>query len=292
MSRKIAIAIIHGVGNQGEDFANGIIKKLTGAFAGHLPAENSSVEDKLVFTPVYWAGIVARKQRILWNTVEDDGNLDFQLVRKFFLNFGGDAIAYQPGATRRQVYDRIHQTLTEALSHLAAQAGPNAPLCFIGHSIGTVITHNYFFDMNQAVTAGNVKPGIETPLEKGDTLAMFYTMGSPLAVWSLRYDDYQPMPFPGRQLSTFYPTLKPKWINYYDKDDILAYPLRSLSKKHKELAQQGILQDIQVNVGNVLTNWNPLTHTAYWSDSDIIEPVAKDLFEAWQAINTLDGQNL
>ena len=285
MSQKIAIAIIHGAGSQGPDFAQGIIAKLTAAFARHLPEADKSVPDKLAFVPIYWAGILARKQRILWNIVEDDAQLDFKIIRKFFMDFGGDAIAYQPGATRRQVYNQIHQTVTTALSQLAVQAGPKAPLCIIGHSIGTIIIHNYFFDMAQAITTDTLHPTANTPLEKGETLAMFFMMGSPLAIWSLRYNDYQPIPFPGRQVPDFYPNLNPKWINYYDKDDILAYPIRSLSKGHQDLAAKGILQDIQVDAGNILTSWNPMSHTGYWQDNNVIEPIAQHLFEVWRAIN-------
>lgn len=287
MSQKIAVAIIHGVGSQGPDFADKAIEKLSRAFAKHLPDNNKSVEDKLVLMPIYWADILSQRQRILWQTVEDDAHnkLNFELTRKFFLAFGGDAIAYQPGATRREVYDQIHQTVTNVFSQLASAAGPQAPLCIIAHSIGTVIIHNFLFDLTSDIEANTLDRTIDTPLEKGETLTLFYTLGSPLAVWSLRYQDYRPITFPGSQIPTLYPKAHPKWINYYDKDDILAYPVCSLSTGHKALARQGILRDVEINAGSFLTSWNPLAHTAYWTDNDVVKPVAKDLFETWQAVN-------
>ncbi len=286
MNQKIAVAIIHGVGDQKPDFAETAISKLSQTFAHYLPEGNKSVADKLVFAPIFWAGIVAKKQRILWNTVEDDdGNLNLKLIRKFFLHFGGDAIAYQPSSSRHQTYDQIHQTVTEALSQLANLAGDKAPLCIVGHSIGTIIIHNYFFDMARVVVTDTIQPQVNTALERGETFALFYTLGSPLAVWSLRYDNYRTFSFPGQQISTLYPQIKPKWTNCYDKDDVLAYPIRSLSKDHQELAQQGILEDVQVNSGNILKSWNPLSHTAYLVDDSVIKPIAQDLFDTWQAIN-------
>jgi len=29
-----------------------------------------------------------------------------------------------------------------------------------------------------------------TPLERGETLTLLYTLGSPIAIWSLRYPDF------------------------------------------------------------------------------------------------------
>jgi hypothetical protein len=286
MTKKIAIAIIHGAGSQGPDFANGMIEELTKKFESQLPKEDDSAQGKLVFRPVHWANVLGRKQRLLWKTSEDDGDLGYATIRRFLLHFGADAIAYQPSPTRRHVYDRIHQTMTTALSELAQEAGPQAPLCVIGHSIGTVITHNYFFDLGQAAAAGTENTTTFTPLQAGKTLALLYMLGSPLALWSLRYDDYMPIIFPGQAVNSLYPQIRPKWVNYYDKYDVLAYPIRSLSKGHKELANQGLLEDIQVDAGNLLSSWNPMSHTEYWTDEDIINPIADALCEMWLAINS------
>ena len=125
-----------------------------------------------------------------------------------------------------------------------------------------------------------------TLLEAGKTLTLLYMLGSPLALWSLRYNNYKAITFPGPEVSTLYPQLKSKWTSYYDKDDIMAYPIRSLSQGHKELAEQGLLEDIPVNAGGLLTSWNPLSHLQYWTNDLIIETIADDLFRAWQAINS------
>ena len=38
-----------------------------------------------------------------------------------------------------------------------------------------------------------------------------------------------------------------------------------------------LVRDIEVNVGNILTSWNPLSHTGYWTDDDVQEPLAEHL---------------
>lgn len=286
MSQKIAIAVIHGAGSQGPDFADPIINKVTRKFQEFLPPENKSIENKLNFKSIFWANILAKKQRILWNSVmDDDEKLGFEEIRKFIMNFGADAVAYQPGAHRREMYNRVHQTMAHTLHDLAEACGDQAPLCIIGHSIGTVVTHNYLFDLRDEKIADTKFWHSITPLEAGKTLTSLYMLGSPLALWSLRYQNYQAIDFPGSDVASLYPQLKPKWANYYDNDDILAYPIRSLSSSHQDLAEQGLLVDIPVNVGGIFSSWNPLSHLQYWTNDKITETIAEDLFEMWQAVN-------
>lgn len=286
MTNKVAVAVIHGAGSQGPDFADEMIDLLTERLQSYLPENNQTLHDKIVFKTVYWADILARKQRRLWGSVtDDDQNLSYQDIRKFIINFGADAVAYQPGATRREIYNRVHNTVANCLKTLAAEAGPQAPLCIIGHSIGTVITHNYLFDLGEEIIANQKISQSITPLEAGKTLTLLYFMGSPLALWSLRYENYRAITFPGQQVSNLFPQLQPKWVSYYDKDDILAYPIRSLSASHNELAEQGLLIDVPVNAGGFWTGWNPLSHLEYWTEETIINQVAAGLFEVWQKIN-------
>ncbi len=62
------------------------------------------------------------------------------------------------------------------------------------------------------------------------------------------------------------------WGNYYDEDDALGWPLQALSDGYNAL-----VRDIEVNVGSIFTSWNPLSHTGYWTDSDVQRPLAEHL---------------
>ena len=285
MSQKIAVALIHGVGNQGPEFADIMTSELYEAFSDLLPNDDKSVHDKMTIRPVYWADILARKQRVLWNILRHEDGLGLNTLRNFMMNFVGDATAYQPGRSRREIYERIHTRLATVLHELAEEAGPEAPLCVVAHSLGTVIAHNFFFDLGEILCETPEQLSSLSSCETGQTLALFYTMGSPLALWSMRYDNYIPIPFPGSALAELYSTLKPQWINYYDKDDVLAFPIRAISRGHFQLAKEGLLKDRQVNVGNLFRSWNPLSHMGYWKDKDVVKPIAQSLFDAWQAAN-------
>jgi hypothetical protein len=64
-----------------------------------------------------------------------------------------------------------------------------------------------------------------------------------------------------------------RWWNYYDKDDVLGYPLKPISPSYDAVVDE----DIEINVGGFATSFTPKSHTEYWTDNDFTEPVAKFL---------------
>lgn len=179
--------------------------------------------------------------------------------------------------------------MAESLKRLAEKAGETSPLCIIAHSLGTVIVCNYLHDLQKtkkSFMAADVRSLTrDTLLERGETFASFYTFGSPVALWSLRYDDFgAPIAVPAPTLKTHHPSLHTKkceWINFHDPDDILAYPLRKLNEAYRKV----VIEDRAVNVGGWLSSWNPLSHTAYWTDRDVTRPIADGLARLWKAVN-------
>ena len=61
-----------------------------------------------------------------------------------------------------------------------------------------------------------------------------------------------------------------RWYNFYDKDDIIAYPLKGLSEEFNS----NVHGDFEINVDSAATSWNPACHTGYWEDKDFYRPVA------------------
>ena len=80
-------------------------------------------------------------------------------------------------------------------------------------------------------------------------------------------------PIPFNQLVLEFQTLKnkAKWLNYYDPDDILGYPLKSINEPYDNT----VSEDIPINVGGLFSSWNPLSHIEYWTDDDFTKPVSK-----------------
>ncbi len=286
----VAVAVVHGIGMQGPDFAVRFQKKLTRQFAQELGPEVQDPAAEILIKPVYWAPVLQNSEDELWKRLKQGGNLDFMELRKFLVAVAADAFAYQPIPKDRTVYDSIHAVFAGTLRSLAAEAGGKAPLCVIAHSLGSVIASNYFYDLQRALPPNGsilisepVRNQMgDTPLERGETFSHFYTLGSPIALWSLRYPDFGvPIAVPSPKLSEHHPRLEGEWVNFYDEDDVCGFPLKTLNPQYR----QGVKADVTVNVGGLLTTWSPASHFGYWQDDDVVRPIARALARAWRLVN-------
>ncbi|QUW23546.1 chemotaxis protein [Sporosarcina sp. Marseille-Q4063] len=280
MYKKLAVAIIHGIGEQTEGYAEKTIALINKKFSEKL---NRLVEDPssyLIIQPIVWSQVFAERERDLFKKTVLENHLRYQDLRKFVIQYVGDVVAYQPVETAGHNYEKVHEMIGESLNLLANEAGDDAPLCVISHSLGSVIASNYVYDLQ--MKKGDARS--LSPLEKGDTLTLFYTLGTTLPLWSLRYYNFnRPINIPSKELRNFYPGLKGEWINFYDKDDILGYPLKGVSENYN----LAVDEDRKVNVGGLFTSWNPLCHKKYFKDKDVIDPIVDGLVRTWRQINNM-----
>ena len=159
---------------------------------------------------------------------------------------------------------------------------PNAPLCIISHSLGTAITSNYIWDLQhpERIPQSVKAKSNDTALERGETLAALYTMGSPIAVWGLRFADFgTPIEFPPKALTGPHPHADTEWVNIYDRDDVIAYPLRGLNDGYRE----AVSEDFPVTVGPWWSGWTPASHTGYWRDNGTINRITAGLVNLWKS---------
>jgi hypothetical protein len=86
---------------------------------------------------------------------------------------------------------------------------------------------------------------------------------------------------PPPQLAQHHPALVPLagGDNYYDPDDVIGYALRPLNAAYA----QAVARDAAINVGSLLTSWNPLSHMGHWTDDDVTTPIAAKLAALWRA---------
>lgn len=218
------------------------------------------------------------------------GRLNYPGLRWVMMHFIGDAIAYQPTPGGREVYDSVHVKVAEALARLRRRAGDDAPLCVVAHSLGTVIASNFFYDLEKERKTGRqllperVRSAMgDSPLERGETLTHFYTLGSPLALWTLRYPNQSfdaPVSVPAPELSRHHPGMEGEWVNFFDDDDVIAWPLRPLSETYRRM-----VRDERVELKGPLFSWTPMAHPFYWADDAVMKPIAQALARTWKQLN-------
>ncbi len=289
MSHPIAIAFLHGIGRTEPGYSAWMQRALARRFARLLGPGSPDPREALVFEELNWSAALQFREDRLWRRLLPDGPMRYKSLRRFLVDFAADAIAYQPAPSDRTAYDAIHRDVARSFARLAERAGARAPLCVIAHSLGTVIASNYLYDLmkrENSFMCPTVRAIINgTALERAETFALFYTLGSPIALWSLRFPRFgEPVRFPIAALTRHHPSLEPAWINVYDPDDVVGYPLRALNSSYRA----AVTEDRAVDVGSIFTRWNPLSHTGYWKSRGVADAIAESLAEVWLRSSALE----
>ncbi|MDM5200414.1 chemotaxis protein [Fictibacillus enclensis] len=289
MSIKLGILILHGIGNQDETYADDFMKALRSHFAKNIASLHPAPGSQVEMVPIYWGSVFNEREDELWAKVNKQKTLNYSFLRQFVIRFFGDAIAYQPSPVSfphlNPNYERVHEAVASGMHKLREKTGDLSPLTVVSHSLGTVIASNYFYDLQylqEKIPDAIKQLKSDNPLENGETLANFYTLGTPMPLWSLRYNDFdKPIDVPSPQLKKHFPYLSGEWINYYDQDDVIAFPLKSLN----EVYNRSVKKDIEVSSGNIFTSWSPFSHIFYFKTDKIIKEIALSLSEQWKKVN-------
>ncbi len=286
---RLPVMFVHGIGDSKKDWAEATGRALrsklaeqTGALLG---ARHACTADELTeIEGAYWKDVFEARETELKQIL--DGALetisvkgDFWLARaltemrnKFFrfqnkitTAFIGDIIGYLNEEVRGEVYAR----LDEAIGRLAARCGSGpmkTPLTVVAHSLGTVIVSDYIYDRIKKRKLGG-QSGFH------DTLRFqnFFTLGSPLALFSLRFGGPQAFRNPIRVEDK-----TGRWINIFDSNDPVAMPLRPLNEAY----HQAVFRDIKVNTGMY-----GFSHGAYFDKPPALDLVSRKIALDWVAAN-------
>jgi hypothetical protein len=296
MSAKMAVAIAHGI-CVGNEFDNEDSQKYTGGMAEALKlklaelaevsgSENEKLtwaDSKIAIAAVNWTPVLREERKNLYQKLGVNELDSFFGMREFIFQAIADSLTYQ--VTQAKIddlwsYNGIHRCFADSLNELAQeeQAGGDAPLCIISHSLGTVITSNYIYDLQTQKAQIDIG---DTPLERGETLTCVYTLASQIPFWSLRHPNFDhPIKVPSTKLHQHYPDLKGEWINFFNRSDIMGYPLKSLNEAYSE----AVTEDKEVDAGGIVKSWNPLSHCSYWTDKNVVNTIAATLHRILQQL--------
>ena len=250
-TKKLAVLVVHGIGSQGPDFADGMTREV------RRRLERAKMDpDLVVWKTVHWAPIVEEVEKAYWKRAKRDARLRFENLRSFVVSVLSDAIAYQE-TNDRGFYTEIQARIAADVATLHAEAGA-VPLVVMAHSLGGILMQDYIWDVRKRGS----KRG-KRGFERFSTMKRFITFGSNIPLFAIMHRDPWPPSLPSSC----------RWLNYYDPDDILGWPLRSINDRYR----RAVHKDIPVSVGGPLTSWNPASHLRYWTDNDFTRPVAEEL---------------
>lgn len=239
--RKLGVLVIHGIGKQPSTFADPMILKLRKSLVN---------PDAVAFQTIHWAPILEKRSEAMWDQLQTR-KMGWRKVRKIFLNNLSDATAYNG-----DIYEQVHDCIENAMRLLQEELKCNEsiPVVVIAHSLGCVMVSDYIWDRQQDTKRGEAE-------RYCSNIQAIFTMGCNIPAFALAHIPIEAIDFSGL------------WVNFYDKDDILGYPLKPLSASY----DKAVNEDQQINVGNWLTFWNPLCHDYYWTSRKVVNRIAETM---------------
>jgi hypothetical protein len=279
--RTLSVIIIHGIGDQPRAYHLPLAERIKARFAALSGMSAGEVEQTIRFRAVDWSNIGRQEQQDLLNRYYPPpyrryAITDLYPLRQVLVTGFDDALLYLSEYWHQQVKNQLRQAIFEEGRWLQQQysRGPRF-VSIVAHSLGSVIAYDvcydFFTETSQFFRDSNSSPsGVQPPeiVELDLELSNLFTMGSPLAIWSLTHDPsktwYRDRPVGVR--------LGGVWYNFYSPWDPIALPLAPI---YPVLAEEGVLRDFRV--------WSGLNaHSGYWACRSVVQRIAERLWVDYQ----------
>lgn len=192
------------------------------------------------------------------------------LLRKFFLYSFGDAVTYQWQQNKHNsVYYKVHEEIKFSMDKLYKNLAPGSPVVIIAQSLGCHVISNYIYDAQKSLGIWEGKK--PDPFHKFESLKLIMTTGCNIPLFVSGFEDILAFEKPNTEF---------KWYNFYDRDDILGWPIKQLTSEETKARQPEdsnayydavVTKDIEIKTG-----LNPVSaHTRYWKDRGFLDPAAE-----------------
>lgn len=280
---KVALLTIHGMGATQPDYAYELLDALRSRLAGRWPQVSAQA--------VYYQNILQPNQDAIWKSVDSQSKVHYDELRRFLLFGFSDAAGLENRKEEAgSVYVDAQIEIAKGLLAARQALGGDGPVVAITQSLGCQVFSSYLYDAQKKASGGpaigiwaNIDAFADriagralTPAEKsflaGSRLQRWVTTGCniPIFVAAHKRMDIKPIAPPPAD-GDF------RWLNLYDPDDVLGWPLQPLSAGYRAL-----VEDRSINSGSglvkwILKSWNPMSHSTYWTDGDVLDPLEEML---------------
>lgn len=263
MSKHLFVLVIPGSGTKKAGFSKGLQKELTKNLRKTSLFDNYSV---IEFRPFNEAGI-DQNQEELFARMDAKNRLGGILsLRKVVLHVVGDAVLFDHDAKApNSAYRKIHHCLKERIETINAlmKGYDESHLVIVASSMGIYVLSSYIWDADHSLGIFSENPAsAENNLRNLNHLA---TIGCniPLYVSALKENDIVAIDKRNPEFT---------WNNYYDKDNVLGWPLQPLSPTYRTL-----VTDHEIRSGAYVG-----AHVRYWDDKEFVKPLAERMVEVFE----------
>ena len=181
--------------------------------------------------------------------------------------------------------------VARAMFDACRMVGVDGSVVIVAHSLGGQVLSNYLWDAQCHRSSPDVaRFGIwrnlqgfahevsgksklddnEVAFLSGCTVGALFTTGCniPIFVAAHGVDQIVPIKRPREDF---------EWHNYYDKDDVLGWPLRELSPSYGALVSDHRINAAGSVLGWFLKSWNPMSHNEYWQDGRVLRDIVSGI---------------
>lgn len=219
------------------------------------------------FQNVQYAPILQEPEDALWASMvaTPENELDGTKLRQFFLFGFGDAGSLEHSAqTDKKQYIAVQREIQRALDHalLDFEGDATKPVIIIAQSLGCQVISNYLWDAQHGSNIFAESPpdgSAQSNFRTLKSLTNLITTGCNIPLFIAGLADRRCFERPNDSFV---------WDNFYDPDDVLGWPLKQLGSTYN------IVRDHPINSGGPLSSWNISSHGEYWSDDDVVSPLA------------------
>lgn len=303
MKFEHALLCMHGMGNLPKNEFVADIERLKQKLARRMPVDKFSK----IYIPasgIFYSDLTQTQEDKVWEKMIDSGKLSngfirsktINPIRRFMISGFSDATAFigtDGLSSTNQQYTAVQKLIYDALVDVHKNCG-NVPVTIISLSLGCQILSNYLWDAQ--LYWRNTNNGDHFPIDSRSIwnnhqrtdndnflclqlLKTWFTTGCNIPIFVSGFKNV--LAVHNRDYGYNF-----DWINYYDYDDMLGYPLTPLevlfdpnsNNTHGQSYAQAAT-DIQVNAndgawGAITSSWNPLSHLQYWGDDTVLDALA------------------
>jgi len=261
MEKEIALITLHGMG----EYKPLYYKELEDELVKKLGTDWQAVS----FEPVQYQPILENNQINIWEKM-NRYPLDGAILRRFLLFGFSDAgsLEYSARSNVSDQYIQVQKVIMQALDKVFVELkSKDKPVIIIAQSLGCQVISNYIWDANKGLGIFNGfaqdKSDEINRFRRLESCVHLITTGCNIPMFVGGLNPIEAIPKPNVNFT---------WFNYFDRSDVLGWPLSPLSDSYGAL-----VVDHEINAGGIFSSWNPWSHGQYWTDKDVIDPLVQKI---------------
>jgi hypothetical protein len=243
---KVAVMVIHGIGDQGDDFADEFIE----AIRNRVDAKPG---DYLIDS-CHWADVLQTNQNDMIDDIQSSSycwQLFTRWVKKKLVTHFSDATSYY------KAYGEIHCEVKKKLIEMQNKVDKDCKFIVVAHSLGAMIMSDFIYD--------HQKPKSEK-LALIESLKEIITFGANIPLFRMGFKNEKRVAISG--LNGHGERIN--WNNFYSPFDLLGYKLHDF---YTHPLNRPVIFDSRLFF--VGPWWfTAISHNYYWEKSRIIDFIA------------------